>query len=219
MKTEISPPADTATELSGKSAISEINRLHAEARRFVCESRRSLDAALTAAWRAGKLLIAEKARIRRHAGRGAWLPWLETCFHGRVRTAQRYMQFARRVDSPETLHGLSLRQAYLRLGIPISSKISGESQRARPLKLPAHSMLAVRLTRLLRQRARSNSAIQTSDDLRALYIQLDLLFKDADGTATNGNKPTCSGKKRIRSSWFARDSIRTRAEYVRAPHA
>ncbi|OAM87348.1 hypothetical protein OH491_00085 [Termitidicoccus mucosus] len=76
-------PAPPARETS---AFLEINRLHAEARRLAGDSRRSLDAALSAAWRAGRLLIAEKARIRHRAGQGAWLGWLETRFHGGVRS-------------------------------------------------------------------------------------------------------------------------------------
>ncbi|AWI09628.1 hypothetical protein [Ereboglobus luteus] len=181
MKTEIIISADAPTKHSAASAISEINRLHAEAQRLVGESRSSLDAALTAAWRAGKLLIAEKASIRRHAGRGAWLPWLKTCFHGGVRTAQRYMQFARRVDSPDALCGLGLRQAYLRLGISMSSKTSPDSQRARPLKRPTHAMLAAKLIRLLRNRkhngSRLGSLIHPSPELDTLYTLLGELYE------------------------------------------
>ncbi|WP_342750564.1 hypothetical protein OH491_15370 [Termitidicoccus mucosus] len=160
------------------SAFSEINRLHAEARRLAGDSRRSLDAALSAAWRAGQLLIAEKARIRRRAGQGAWLGWLETRFHGGVRTAQRYMQLARRADTPGALRGLGLRQAYLRLGIPISSKTSGEDRRVRP-KLPPIVTLAARLTRLLRRQLFMD--IPFPDDLRALR-QLAILLKTRERT-------------------------------------
>ncbi|OAM89966.1 DUF3102 domain-containing protein [Termitidicoccus mucosus] len=162
-------PASRSRE---SSAIVEINRLHAEARRLEYDSRRALDSALMAAWRAGKLLIAEKARIRRHAGRGAWLPWLETCFHGGVRTAQRYMQLARRIGDSASLHGLSLRQACLRLGIAISPKSSRTGPQV--LKLPAHITLAARLTRCLRARAHTlQGKPQTSPpELIALYAQL-----------------------------------------------
>lgn len=166
------------------SAAKEINRLHAEAQRLSDESRHSLDAALSAAWHAGKLLIAEKARIRRHAGRGAWLPWLESCFHGGVRTAQRYMQLARRMDTPASLRGLSLRQSYMRLGIPITPK-SGDNPRHASLllKLPAHAVLATKLTRLLRTQksatapARVTFASRQSPELVALYEQLRALFE------------------------------------------
>jgi len=37
-------------------------------------------------------------------------------------------------------------------------------------------MLAARLTRLLRQEARHDSGIPFSDDLKALYLQLAVLF-------------------------------------------
>jgi hypothetical protein len=53
------------------SAIAEINRLHAEAQQLAGESHQSLDGALATTWCAGKLLIAEKARLLRHTGRGA----------------------------------------------------------------------------------------------------------------------------------------------------
>lgn len=166
------------------SAAKEINRLHAEAQRLTDESRHSLDGALSAAWRAGKLLIAEKARIRRHAGRGAWLPWLESCFQGGVRTAQRYMQLARRMDTPASLQGLSLRQSYMRLGIPISPKSGDNPRHALPLlKLPTHVVLAAKLTRLLRtqksatMRARTTPASRQSPELVALYEQLRALFE------------------------------------------
>jgi hypothetical protein len=154
MRTSPNFPAPSESSLEARSrsheasAIAEINRLHDEAQRLAGESRQSLDGALATAWRARKLLIAEKARILRHAGRGAWLPWLETCFHGGVRTAQRYMQLARRAGTPDALRGFGLRQAYLRLGIPISSKTFSEPRRVRPPKLPAYIMLAARLRRL-----------------------------------------------------------------------
>jgi hypothetical protein len=171
-------PGGTAPPAREASAFAEINRLHDEARRLARESRRFLDAALSAAWRAGQLLIAEKARIRRRAGQGAWLGWLETRFHGGVRTAQRYMQLARRADAPGALRGLGLRQAYLRLGIPISSKTSGEDRRVRPPKLPPIVTLAARLTRLLRRQARLGTGIPFPDDLRALHAQLAILLKN-----------------------------------------
>jgi hypothetical protein len=174
----LSAPGGTARPAREASAFSEINRLHAEARRLAGESRRSLDAALSVAWRAGKLLIEEKARIRRRAGPGAWLAWLETRFHGGVRTAQRYMQMARRAETPDALRGLGLRQAYLRLGIPLSSKTSGEDRRVRPPQLPPIITLAARLTRLLRRQARMSAGIPFPGDLRALHAQLDILLKN-----------------------------------------
>ena len=180
----LSAPGGTAPPAREASAFSEINRLHAEARRLAGQSRRSLDAVLSAAWRAGRLLIEEKARIRRRAGQGAWLGWLETRFLGGVRTAQRYMQLARRADTPDALRGLGLRQAYLRLGIPISSNNSGENRRVRPPKLPPIVTLAARLTRLLRRQARLGTGIPFPDDLRALHAQLAILLKNTGaGTA------------------------------------
>jgi hypothetical protein len=171
-------PGGTAPPAHEASAFSDINRLHAEARRLAGKSRRSLDEALSAAWRAGQLLIEEKARIRRRAGQGAWLAWLETRFHGGVRTAQRYMQMARRAETPDALRGLGLRQAYLRLGIPLSSKTSAEDRRFRPPQLPPIITLAARLTRLLRRQARMSAGIPFPDDLRALYMQLSHLFEN-----------------------------------------
>lgn len=88
-----SPPAHDGLRAINASAVlsaaAEINRLHAEASQHAVASRRSLRAALVAAWRAGQLLLAEKKRVRRTMGGGAWLLWLEEHFKGTPRTAQR----------------------------------------------------------------------------------------------------------------------------------
>ena len=91
------------------SSVAEINRLHDEARQHVAAARRSLHAALTAAWQAGQLLLAEKKRVRRTMGPGAWLLWLEQNFRGTPRTAQRYMKLAQTVTDIAFVRGMSLR--------------------------------------------------------------------------------------------------------------
>jgi hypothetical protein len=50
-------------------AAREINRLHAEVEKLSAASRQSLTSALAAAWQAGRLLIAEKKRVRQTMGR------------------------------------------------------------------------------------------------------------------------------------------------------
>ncbi len=162
------------------SPADEINRLHAEAVKLAAASRQSLDAALMAAWHAGALLIAEKQRVRRTMGAGAWLIWLESNFRGTPRTAQRYMRLARSVADPGFVQGLSLRQAYERLGIATEPKRRGQ---ASPCRLAPHVSLATRLARTLRSpkvcalmSPEHKAAYQS--DLRALYDRLRALFEN-----------------------------------------
>lgn len=147
----------------------EINRLHDSAQRLAAESRQSLDGALTAAWQAGQLLMAEKKRIRHSMGAGAWLLWLEANFRGTPRTAQRYMKFARSVSDVAFLQGLSLRQAYARLGIATEPKPRGSQPLAH--RLPPHLILANKLVRELR-RTREVPGDAWRRDLRPLFETL-----------------------------------------------
>jgi hypothetical protein len=52
-----------------------------------------------AMWNAGQALLIAKERCEH----GEWLPWLEANFHGTKRTAQRYMDLARKYDSVSLL--------------------------------------------------------------------------------------------------------------------
>ena len=153
------------------SAAVEINRLHEEAMRNSKLSREALDAALAAAWRAGRLLLEEKSRVRRQMGRGGWLLWLEANFSGSPRTAQRYMKLAKQVADLAFVRGLSLRQAYARLGIATEPK-RYEGGRFR-IQLPAPVVLANKLLRALRglgSQGDGNPGYRR--DLRPLYEQL-----------------------------------------------
>lgn len=129
------------------SVAAEINRLHEEASRHAVAARSSLHAALTAAWQAGQLLLAEKKRVRRTMGGGAWLLWLEQNFHGKPRTAQRYMKLAQSVADAAFLQGMSLRRAYSRLGIPMEPRTPAESVRLQPIA--PHVLLVNQLVRAL----------------------------------------------------------------------
>jgi hypothetical protein len=134
---ELLDPRQKARELA-----LEVNRLHAEVERLTAESMESLTAALAAAWRAGRLLLTEKRRVRRTMG-AAWGLWLEQNFHGSARTAQRYMMLAKSVTDVAVLRGMSLRQIYFRLGIATEPK-----SRANAVHLPAlppHIRLASRM--------------------------------------------------------------------------
>lgn len=159
------------------SAAVEINRLHDEANGHVHASREALHAALCAAWRAGQLLLAEKKRVRRAMGPGAWLLWLEANFHGTPRTAQRYMKLARRVADVASLRGFSLRQAYARLGIATETKSGGALRH----RLPAHVVLANKLVRVLKHQHRGPAAAEQGEafrrDLRPLYDHLCAWFE------------------------------------------
>lgn len=170
------------------SPVAEINRLHAEASQHAVASRRSLHAALTAGWRAGRLLLAEKKRVRATMGGGAWLLWLEHHFRGTPRTAQRYMKLAYSVADASFLHGLSLRQAYDRLGIPMEEKRASESFPLRPLA--PHLLLANKLVRVLPaddwQRLPPERRAALRQDLAPLYQRMRLLFEG--GPANHGGR-------------------------------
>jgi hypothetical protein len=158
----------------------EINRLHEEAKGYSAASRQALHGALTAAWQAGQFLLAEKKRVRRCMGPGAWLLWLEANFRGAARTAQRYMRLAQCVADIDFLRGMSLRQAYYRLGIATETKTPG----MRPLAhgLPAYIMLANRLVRALKHQP-GKTAEELGEvyrrDLRVLYEMLRPWFASA----------------------------------------
>lgn len=149
----------------------EINRLHEVAVRCAFDSKRALFAALSAAWQAGQLLTAEKKRVRRTMGAGAWLLWLRQHFEGSARTAQRYMRLHASVADVAFLRGLSLRQAYFRLGIATEPKARRESVSVPGL--PEAARLAGRLMCALRSRR----ARPSLDDLRPLYEHLRRLFE------------------------------------------
>ncbi len=157
----------------------EINRLHAEARQHAVATRRSLQAALTAAWQAGQLLVEEKKRVRRTMGPGSWLLWLEQNFHGTPRTAQRYMRLAQNVADVALLEGMSLRQAYDRLDIPMEAKSPSQTF---PLPgLRPYVMLANKLVRALPGQTEiaglsAARAAVVRQDLAPLYRRLRPLF-------------------------------------------
>ncbi|MFZ5495493.1 MAG: hypothetical protein ACOZE5_09190 [Verrucomicrobiota bacterium] len=153
----------------------EINRLHSTVTQETAASRAALNGAITAAWQAGHLLTAEKKRVRRTMGAGAWLLWLEANFRGTPRTAQRYMKLARSVADVAFLQGMSLRQAYARLGIATESKERGVLKH----RLPSHLMLANKLMRALKRapgRLGPGSRENFRRDLRPLYEALHPLF-------------------------------------------
>lgn len=165
---------------AASTAAREINRLHAEAVQCAGDSRAALHAALEAAWQAGRLLNEEKRRVRRTMGRGAWLLWLERSFQGTPRTAQRYMQLARSEADPSRLRGMSLRQAYWRLGIATEPK--SRAGRASVESLPAHVRFAQKLVVTLKPRVSAGKVTPQQcahyrQDLRPLYDLLRPLFE------------------------------------------
>jgi hypothetical protein len=175
----------------------EINRLHEEARRCAVASRQALHGALVAAWQAGQLLVGERKRVFRDMGPGAWLLWLEANFRGTARTAQRYMRLAQCVADVAFLEGMSLRQAYARLGIATEPKTPGKRRLRHTL--PAHVVLANRLVRTLKRRPGQSDEEQGEAyrrDLRILYEKLRPWFESAPGVpkVVNYYAPTCSHK-------------------------
>jgi hypothetical protein len=163
---------------SAATVAAEINRLHEEAKRCSVASRHALHGALTAAWQAGQLLLAERKRVRHCMGHGAWLLWLESNFRGTARTAQRYMRLAQCVADIDFLQGMSLRQAYARLGVATEPKTPAK----RPLvhRLPAYIILANKLVRALKPQLGKTAEEQGEAyrrDLRALYEKLRPWFE------------------------------------------
>jgi hypothetical protein len=113
--------------------------------------------------------------LRRNAGRDSWLVWQETSFGGGRSTTYCYMRLAREISNPETLHGLSLRQAYFLLGIATEPKTS--VQQTHPVQpLPELVVLAQKLLCLLRNRQKLSAGCM--DDLAMLYRQLRVIFWD-----------------------------------------
>jgi hypothetical protein len=156
----------------------EINRLHEEAKRGSFASREALHGALVAAWRAGHLLVAERKRVFHDMGPGAWLLWLKVNFRGTARTAQRYMRLAHSIADEGFLQGMSLRQAYARLGIAMEPKTPGKRRLRHTL--PAHLVLANKLVRALKRRPGQTGDEQGESyrrDLRALFEKLRPWFE------------------------------------------
>ncbi len=166
----------------------EINRLHEETKRHSFASRQALHGALVAAWQAGHLLVEERKRVFHTMGSGAWLHWLKANFRGTARTAQRYMRLAHSITDAAFLQGMSLRQAYARLGIATEPKTPGKRRLRHTL--PAHVVLANRLVRTLRRRPGQSDEEQGEAyrrDLRVLYEKLRPWFESPTALSSPSN--------------------------------
>ena len=166
----------------------EINRLYEEARRGASASRQALHGALVAAWQAGHLLVAERKRVFHTMGAGAWLLWLKVNFRGTARTAQRYMRLALGIADAAFLQGMSLRQAYARLGIATEPKTPGKRRLRHTL--PAHILHANRLLRSLKRRPGQTGDEQGEAyrrDLRALFDKLRPWFESSSLPSSSAN--------------------------------
>src|SRR5207253_2231797 len=97
------------------------------------------------------------------------------------RTAYRYMRLAESLGDVSFIGGLSLRQAYFRLGIATEPK---KAQQHAVAGLPDYVRLATRLVSALRRaKARGKDgavAAAYRRDLRVLYEQLQPLFGEAN---------------------------------------
>lgn len=187
MKTHVIPSGEIVSAQSAQPAAcataqaraAEINRLHDDVRRLSEKSRCALDGALAAALSAGRLLQEHKAHLHHTAGRGAWETWLKTCFHGGRSTAYRYMQLARETPGENAVHalrGLSLRQAYLRLGIATEPKTATQHS-VTAATVPEPVILAQKLTRLLRRQRAPKGSLR--EELAALYRLLQLVLAES----------------------------------------
>ena len=130
-------------------------------------------------------------------GPGAWLLWLKAHFRGTARTAQRYIRLAQCVTDAAFLQGMSLRQAYARLGIATEPKTPGKRRLRHTL--PAHVVLANRLVRTLKRRPGQTDEEQGEAyrrDLRALYDKLRPWFESAPASSLAANFRPLSGSYR-----------------------
>ena len=169
-----------------------VGELQHEIARAIAASRLALDDAMQVAWQIGCLLDAERSRIRRSMGRGAWQHWLAENVRGSRRLAERYLKLARAVDSPEKLKELSLRQAYFRLGISTEPKVRADA-RGLP-SLPGHVRNAQKLLLSVRMKIRlrkmdEGQRRRLCEDLGPLYRQLVLLFAANERPGTRGSHP------------------------------
>ncbi|MBK9990936.1 MAG: hypothetical protein IPP19_09440 [Verrucomicrobia bacterium] len=120
----------------------EINALHTQVVERCRSCEKQLHGALIAAWQAGQLLREQKKHVLDLA-RGGWVPWLEQNFAASPRTAQRYMHLSRNVTDVSYLGTLSLRQAYMLLGLRAETK--GRRERIPVPALPKYIRLSNRL--------------------------------------------------------------------------
>ena len=159
--------------------VAMVNRLYAEVVDSCGRSEAEMSKALVAAWDAGKLLCGLKQQVRRISGHGAWEPWVEQNFKGSVRTAQRYMALAKSVTDVADFGGMSLRQAYMALGLSVEKK--GVHDPVPIPRIPAHLRMANRFLATLPPVGEigrlSAGEIKTWQcDLRLVWERLRILF-------------------------------------------
>lgn len=171
------------------SIADEINRFKDNVAKHAKGSREHLDHAVTLAWQAGRLLLAERKRVRRLMGRDAWPLWLKQNFRASAAVAQRYIHLAELAPDETTLRRLSIRQSYFRLGIATEPKSRAQSFRVPPL--PAHLRYAGRLLVALQaHREAGLTAIKRSllqEDLRPVYLKLRKFFESTNSPARAGS--------------------------------
>ena len=146
-----------------------VNQLHHEAQAQAGDARTAMSLGVLAGWAGGRLIHYQKKKCRR----GTWSTWLDTQFEGSARTAQRYMSLAKKMKSLEELKGISLRQAYLRLGVAMTPT-PGRGV-CSEVVIPEFVILANKLTRVLRRNKCINEGL---DDLWKLYRELEVYFKN-----------------------------------------
>jgi hypothetical protein len=95
---------------------------------------------------------------------------------GSARAAQRYMCLAATISDSASLRGLSLRQAYFRLGIATEPKARRDAVPVPPLPEP------VRLASRLMEALRAEPTAHCRDDLRPLFEELRRWFEPANNS-------------------------------------
>lgn len=157
----------------------EINDLYAKVAQECEHSAEAMRNAMLLAWQAGRLLVEQKDLVRRKCGHGQWETWLREHFHGSVRTAQRYMQFAKNASVAD-LDKLSIRQGARKLGM-VGEK-GDASADVRVMPVPEHIRVANRFLKCTRQIGKPSKLPKEMQatlrrDLKPVYEWLNLLFE------------------------------------------
>jgi hypothetical protein len=167
------------SQLEEDDPVAVVNRLYSEVVGSCGKTEVEMSKALVAAWSAGKLLYVLKQRVRRNSGHGAWEPWLEQNFRGSVRTAQRYIALAKSVTDVADFGGMSLRQAYMVLGLSVEKK--GLHDPITMPRIPAHLRMANRFLATLPSMNKMGQLTEADKemwrrDLRMVLERLRMIF-------------------------------------------
>ena len=167
------PQSNETLVVQGTTATA-LNRWHQIVEeRSRCSTQAAAEA-LVAAWEAGRLLSQEHDRIRRECGHGSWEAWVRENFDGCLTTSKRYVRIFESATRVADLQAMSLRKAYLLLGLV---KTKPGEKRLEPLA--QHLLWVQKLASFLRRKKTSglgrDQMDALRDDLRPLLKELQTL--------------------------------------------